>query len=748
MFTKFDEESRKVLISAKKEMNDLKHDYVGTEHLMLAILKTDNNVSKLLSKYNVNYDNFKSNLLDVVGIGKKSNDLFLYTPLLKRVLNNAINNARNNNSLVVALNHIFYSVIEEGDGVAFRVLLRMNISIDKLYNDVSKFALKKNSNKKKGVLEELGIDLNEKCKNGLIDPVIGRDEEINRIIEILCRRTKNNPILIGNAGVGKTAIVEALAYKIENNDVPESLKNKKIISLDMATSVAGTKYRGEFEERMKNVLTELENNEDIILFIDEIHTIMGAGGAEGAIDASNIFKPALARGNMRCIGATTTNEYKKYIECDSALDRRFQKITINEPSNEVLKSILTSLKEIYEKHHNVKISNKMIEKIIFYSSKYLKNRSEPDKSIDILDEVCSKVSLKRNVNDKKINKLKNELVNIINSKNEFISVNDFKNACVLKEKEDLISSNINNLEMINSKKIKNITEKDIMDVIKSKLDIPILGINNKKLLEIKSNLNNDIIGESNAINKLINVLMRIKFDSQISLLICGDVGTGKTSLSIKFGNLLVGKNNVIKIDGNDYSDIYSINKIIGNVYEEKYLLDKIRDKPRCVLIIDEVEKCSNNVLNLFIQAMNNNYLTDYKERIIDFSNVIIIMTTNVKMNSFTLGFNINNNIENKLSNVLSKKLVDSITDVIVLDKLNKDDIKLIIDNKVLNIANKYKIKIKLNENVYDEIIKLCNYEDFGMKKIDSVLKNYVENYIINEVISNKKDIEIDNLIYA
>ena len=664
MFTRFDEESRKVLLCAKKEMNDLKHDYVGTEHLMLAILKNDNSVSKFLNKYNVNYDTFRSNLLNVVGIGNKSNDLFLYTPLLKRVLDNTINNARENNISLINLNHIFYSMIEEGDGVAFRILLGMNINIDKLYNDVLKFMPKK-KDKKKGVLEELGVNLNEKCKNGLIDPVIGRDNEINRIIEILCRRTKNNPILIGNAGVGKTAIVEALAYKIENNDVPDILKNKKIISLDMATSVAGTKYRGEFEERMKNVLDELESDEDIILFIDEIHTIMGAGGAEGAIDASNIFKPALARGNMRCIGATTINEYKKYIECDSALDRRFQRIDIEEPSKEVVKDILLNLKELYENHHNVKVSKKMIDNIMFYSSKYLKNRNEPDKSIDILDEVCSKVSLKSSSNDKVIKKMKMELVNTMNSKNEFISKSDFKNACLLKEKEDKIISDINNLEVINNNKIKSVTEKDIIEVIKNKLGIPMLNINNKELIHIKKSLNNRVIGQNNAIDKIISVLMK---DSQISLLMCGYNGI---DIAIELGNLIVGKNNVIKIDGNDYSDNYSINKIVGNMYENRYLLDKIRDKPKCVLIIDEVEKCNKNILNMFEQAINNGYLTDYKERIIDFSNVIIIMTSNIEINDNSVGFTKNNNINNKLNDILGKKLID-LVEVIILDKDKKD----------------------------------------------------------------------------
>ena len=310
------------------------------------------------------------------------------------------------------------------------------------------------------MLDELGIDLTERAKSGLIDPVIGRDNEINRVLEILCRRTKNNPILIGEAGVGKTAIVEGLANKIVNDDVPALLKNKKIICLDMASSVAGTKYRGEFEERMKKILTELEENADVILFIDEIHTIMGAGGAEGAIDASNIFKPSLARGKMRCIGATTKDEYKKYIECDGALDRRFQKVDIKEPKEDALKEILMKIKPLYETHHGVLISEKMIDKIISISKRYIHDRNEPDRSIDILDEVCSKVSLKECSKEKKLHKLNIELRKVTENKNKLIINNDFKKAYILKNKEEFLTSSINKLEASSYKAKKRVTEKD------------------------------------------------------------------------------------------------------------------------------------------------------------------------------------------------------------------------------------------------------------------------------------------------
>ena len=744
MFTKFDEESQKILLSAKKEMYDLKHDYIGTEHVILAILKCDNFISKMLNKYSVNYDNFKDNLLNIVGMGSFQNDLFLYTPLLKRVLNNSVDIARETLQ-DVSISNIFVSILEEGEGVGIRILLGMNVDIDKLYNELNKNVYKKKSSKK-NVLNELGIDLNKKVKENLIDPVIGRDKEINRVIEILCRRTKNNPILIGNAGVGKTAIVEYLAYKIVNNDVPDILKNKRIISLDMASSVAGTKYRGEFEDRMKKVLEELEEDEDIILFIDEIHTIMGAGGAEGAIDASNIFKPALARGKMRCIGATTIDEYKKYIENDGALDRRFQKIEIKEPDKETLREILIKLKGVYEKYHNVKISNKMIEKIIYYSSRYLKDRNEPDKSIDILDEVCSKVSLKKDLSDIKIRKMKNALLDISNNKNELIKNNDFKNAYKYKKEEDKLISSINDLEINRTHKKRSVTESDIIKVIKSKINIPLLEFSNEFILNMKDKLNKCIIGQEKGINELINITKRLNkgLNNSFIVLICGEKGVGKTTLSKEYAKLLVG-DNIIKIDGNEYNDSNSINKIIGAPpgyvgYESKNLLEEIKDKPNSVLIIDEVECIDNSILKLFLQGINDGYIRDSKGKLVDFSNMIIIMTSNISLKNKSLGFNKKNNIN--IDEVLGSELVNSINKIIVLDSLNKESIEDIINNKIIVVEDKYKVNLKVNRKVIDNIIELSDYENCGAKKINELFKEMVETKVIDNILNDNKDMVI------
>ena len=409
MIGNFNMEAQNILLNAKKEMNELGHPYIGTEHLLLSILKSDSDISNRLNSYNLNYNNFKEELCKIVGTTDKKSEYFLYTPLLRKVIENAIIDSKENNDGEVTSEHLFFAMLEEGEGIAIRILIGMGIDIESMYDDFSSSLIKKTKKgkKKKLMIYDLGFDMTSNAKEGLVDPVIGRDKEVKRVMEILCRRTKNNPILIGEAGVGKTAIVEELSRLIANDEVPNNLIGKKVISLDMATMVAGTKYRGEFEERMKKVIKELEDNDDIILFIDEIHTLVGAGGAEGAIDASNILKPALARGKIRCIGATTIEEYKKFIEKDSALERRFQKIYIKEPSIEETINILNNLKPIYEKYHNVIVPDSIINSIVSLSEKYIFDRNRPDKEIDILDEVCSMVSMKDNqdiINKKNIKK--------------------------------------------------------------------------------------------------------------------------------------------------------------------------------------------------------------------------------------------------------------------------------------------------------------------------------------------------------
>ena len=544
MFNNFTEEARKVLIEAKNEMQNLKHPYVGSEHLLLAILKYNKEIKDKLRDYNLTYDKLKSQIIKIIGVGSKKNDYFLYTPLLKRIIETSMIDSRENNNGCVTVNHLFSAILEEGEGVAIRIMLGMNLDLDELYHHFTPKII----NTKKGeklIIDEIGVDLTKQAIENEIDPVVGRDDEIKRILEILSRRKKNNPILIGDAGVGKTAIVEELSRLISIGEVPRNLKNKRIISVDMASTVAGTKYRGEFEERIHKMLDELENNDNIILFIDEIHTIEGAGGAEGAIDASNIFKPALARNKMRLIGATTTEEYKKFIENDRALERRFQKVYIGEPKYDKLKEILLKIKKIYENYHHVLIKDDLIDLIIELSNKYIYDRKQPDKAIDILDEVCAHVSLKENKIMKKYNKLNQELKEIINLKKHSVLNNDFEMANNYKEKENKLMDSINRLELnlYDDIYLTQIKKEDIYKIVSTKTNIPIYAINKdniKDIDNIKKKLNSIIFGQDNAIDEVINSYKQIKLgykeDKCFSYLFAGNCGVGKTLLAKKFAH--------------------------------------------------------------------------------------------------------------------------------------------------------------------------------------------------------------------
>ena len=765
MFANFTEEARKILVEAKLEMFNLKHPYVGSEHLMLALLKNDNSVSKKLKKYNLDYNTFREEIISIIGTGSKESEWFLYTPLLKRVIENAIIDSKENSSGEVTIEHLFRALLEEGEGVAIRIMLGMDIDIDNLYNEFTyKISNKKKKNKKL-LLEELGVDLVKKAKNNELDPVIGRDKEISRVLEILCRRTKNNPILIGDAGVGKTAIVEELSRKIANNDVPINLKNKRIISLDMATTVAGTKYRGEFEERVRKILKEIEENDDIILFIDEIHTLVGAGGAEGAIDASNIFKPALARGKLRCIGATTTDEYKKFIEQDGALERRFQKVHVETPNKETVKDILMKLKPIYEEYHLVKIEDNIIDLIINLSEKYIYDRNQPDKSIDILDEVCSKVSLKESKDIKDYNNTLKLLNEIRNQKNEAIINSEFEKAKEYKIEENILEDKINNLEInIYSKnKVKNVTKEDVAEVINIKTKIPIYELlsDNTKIIEtIENKLLDKIIGQKEAIKEVINITKRIKLGFKedgkcYSIMFVGPTGVGKTDLSKTFANELVGKNNIIKLDMSEYSEAHSISKIVGappgyvGYSDNKNILEEIRNKPYSVLILDEIEKAHPDIISLLFQILDESIIKDSKGNSIRFDNVTIVMTSNIGFNNNSIGFSENKNkILTNLKETFSLPFINRIDNIVVFNRLTKENIKKIVNKNIKKLEQKYKnknIKIKISKKVIDEIIDKCDYNEFGARKINKVIKTDLDNLIIEEILKGNTNITIKTL---
>ena len=726
-------------------MLDLRHPYVGTEHLTLAILHTNNELTERLKTYNLNYNRFKNEIINIIGKGSKKSEFFLHTPLLIKVIENAILDSKDNNNGTVTAYHLFTALLDVGEGIAIRILISMNIDLDKLYDEFTAKIYQTKNKEKKLLIEELGININDKVKKNEIDPVIGRENEINQILKILCRRTKNNPLLIGPPGVGKTAIIEGLATLIENKDVPLTLINKKIISLDMASAVAGTKYRGEFEERIKKIIKEVEDDQNIILFIDEIHTLIGAGGAEGAIDASNILKPALARGKIHCIGATTTDEFKKHFEKDKALERRFQIINIKEPSIEETKNILYKIKPIYEKYHNVTIDNKTINSIISLSEKYIYERYRPDKQIDILDEVCSNVNIK---NQKNYRQKYQELSKIRDKKETYINSNNIKKALEYKIKETNYEK-----EYLNNSKRKKVSLKDVAITISNKTSMPLYEIlkdNTHNINKIKTTLNNNILGQSEAIEKLINIAKRIKLGYKdnkcLSIFFIGKTGIGKTKLARTFAKEFT--NDVIIFNMAEYSDETSISKFVGpnpgyiGYEDNKYALNTIKDAPNATIIFDEIDKAHPKIINMISQILENSKIKDSKNNIINLNNNIIIMTSNKGIENNSIGFEKNSKIN--LTNYFEASFLNKIDEIILLKPLNKVSIEKIIKNNITKIKEKYnKENITINDNVITEIIEASNYKLYGAREIEKIINANIENNIIDKMIKREKNITIN-----
>jgi len=762
MIGNFNEEAQTVLINAKREMIELGHPYIGTEHLLLSILNSDSNVAVRLGDFNLNYNNFKEELCRVVGTTDKRSEYFLYTPLLRKVMENAIMDSRENNDGEVTLEHLFFSMLEEGEGIAIRILIGMGIDVEGLYDEFSSSLIKKckKSKKKKLMLYELGIDITNDAKDGKLDPVFGRDKEVSRVMEILCRRTKNNPILIGSAGVGKTAIVEELARLIANEEVPSSLLGKKIISLDMATMVAGTKYRGEFEDRMKKVIKEIEDNSDIILFIDEIHTMVGAGGAEGAIDASNILKPALARGKIRCIGATTTEEYKKFIEKDSALERRFQKVFVEEPSIEETKNIIINIKDIYEKYHNVIIDNDVIDSIVNLSEKYVFDRNRPDKQIDILDEVCSMVSMKENDSISRLKSIKKELSLLEKEKNGYIITNRIDMAYDIRKRETKLISELNEIELFNKADKNIVTINDIAMVINNRTGIPVYEIISSSIngiSDMKLNLKNIIIGQDKTIDSLFDITKRIKLGYNgrcYSMLFVGSSGVGKSKLAKEYAKFSVGENNFIRLDMSEYSDSTAVNKILGSSpgyvgYDDnRNFLEDVRNKPNSVILLDEIDKACPAVINLFYQILEEGKIKNSKGVTVRFDNAIIIMTSNCGFENGSIGFNKTNenSVFSSLKNSFSTAFINRIDNILVFNKLDEECIRNIIKLRLDELRNKYSsIVIDYSDSLINNIIEECDYDEYGARRIDKIISKDVESTIIDAIVDKENYVNIDGL---
>lgn len=689
MYNNYNLETSRIFKDAEKIMISLNHGYVGTEHLFLSMLKNSEEIRNLLEKYQIEYDGFLEELLLVVNSETCKKVACIYTPLLKKVIKNAEMHAKN--SYITPL-MLLESLLEEGEGIAIRILLSMGLDIDKLYDEIK---LKDKKSNQKLEIYNIGKEMSKDLSDNF---VVGREKEIDLITETLLRKNKNNPLLIGDAGVGKSAIVEELARRIKKGDVPNALKNKKIISIEMSSLVAGTKYRGEFEEKLNKIIKEVENNPEIILFIDEIHTLSNAGGAEGAINASDILKPYLARGKIKVIGATTTNEYNKFIAKDKALSRRFDLIKINEPSIDETINILSKIKPSFEHHYNIKISEENIRQIVDLTNKYILDRFNPDKSIDLLDSVCAMKEVK-SPKEKNIIILKNKLSNIIEAKEKMVKNNNFEEALNYRKQEIELNEKIEKEKNSSNR----ITNNDIKEVMLRKSNIPNIKNNWK---DLKAYLNNEIVGQEEAINEIIASLKSKESDLPVSILLTGSTGVGKTKTVKEIATYL--KMPLVRLDLSEYNEPVSINRLIGSSagyvgYDDENIFDRIRMYPNSIVLLDELEKANSNVINLFLQVLDEGFITNAKGEKIDFKNTYIFMTSNAEINN-KIGFMKG---KSNYQNSFSKEFLGRITCIVNYKNVTEDMVKKYLSKKGIKNSS---------------ILKEFDYENQGFRGLDKYIK--------------------------
>lgn len=770
MIYKFTNTSKNAMEIANQLAIDLGHNYVGTEHLLYGLIKEGKGVaSKVLENQAITAEAVLNEITELIG---KSEDLTKntlgFTPRTKRVIENSFKEAKKNGFDYIGTEHILLGIMKEGDSIAVRILLNLNINLQKLYSEIlkvttedireinkTKEAISKEKNKSTQTpnLNQYGINLTEQAKEGKLDPVIGRNVEIERVIQILSRRSKNNPCLIGEPGVGKTAVIEGLAERIVNGDVPDILKTKKIITIDVSSMVAGAKYRGDFEERMKKALNEVKKVEDIILFIDEIHTIVGAGSAEGAIDAANILKPLLARGEIQLIGATTINEYRKYIEKDAALERRFSTVNVNEPTKKETIEILKGLRDKYESHHNLKITDESIISAVELSTRYINDRFLPDKAIDLIDEASSSVKIKVFTQPEKIKELEKNMEKIKEEKEESIKVQNFERAVVLRNKEEKIKIELaeeqKKWNFGNTKEIIEITGEDISDIISKWTGIPTKKINedeNEKLKKLEETLHKRVIGQKEAVRSIAKAIKRSRIGIRnlnrpiSSFIFLGPTGVGKTELAKALAESLFGsENEMIRIDMSEYMEGHSLSKLIGappgyvGFDEGGQLTEKVRRKPYSVILFDEIEKAHQDIMNMLLQILEDGRLTDSSGRTVSFKNTIIIMTSNIGARAITnknaLGFtskenekdedveyeNIKKEVMHELKQQFRPEFINRIDEIIVFHKLKNSELKSIIKlmlNEVKKRLEQHKIFVKYDENIYEYILSKIKDQDF------------------------------------
>ncbi len=796
----FTNRAKKAIDFANELAIELGHKYIGTEHILYGLVKEGSGVaSKVLSNQGIEPDMIIDEIVNLVGNEMPITETLGFTPRSKRVIENAFIEARKLGYNYIGTEHILIGILREADSIAARILLELNTNIPRLYNEIIRvinegedFVSNEGGNNSKGrgkgsynqtpTLNQFGVDLTKKAEEGKLDPIIGRKEEIERVIQILSRRTKNNPCLIGEPGVGKTAAVEGLAEKIVSGDVPEILKGKRVVTLDISGMVAGSKYRGDFEERIKKALEETKKAGDVILFIDEIHTIVGAGAAEGAIDAANILKPLLARGEIRLIGATTLNEYRKYIEKDAALERRFSPVTINEPSEKDTIKILKGLRDKYEAHHGVKITDEAIEAAVKMSIRYINDRYLPDKAIDLIDEAASRAKLKSFTEPDSLKKLQEEIEKVESDKEEAVRIQKFEKAAKLRDKQKELQRKYEEEQKKwknkNNKMLANITEENVAEVISNWTGIPAKKITedeNERLKNLEKILHERVIGQDEAVEAVAKAIRRGRVGLKDpkrpigSFLFLGPTGVGKTELSKALAQGLFGDENaMIRIDMSEYMEPHSVSKLIGSppgyvgFDEGGQLTEKIRRKPYSVILFDEIEKAHPDVMNMLLQILEDGRLTDSQGRTVNFKNTVIIMTSNIGARLITdrktLGFAKSNkdskekeesskkeyeDIKKEVMDALKKELrpefINRIDEIIVFHKLTDNEISKIIDIMLKEVTTRLeaqKIKIELEPEVKELIASKGIDKNFGARPLRRTIQSVLEDRLAEEILDN------------
>ena len=794
-FKGFTEKANKALNLAIESAEELRHNYVGTEHILYGLVKEGSGVAATaLNECGVTEDALREKLESINGtmsLVELTPDDF--TPRTKRVLRAAVIISSKTGYTYVGTEHLLLAILSESDSYAVAFLEELGVSVERLAQAVSKGmqggaddgfggfeneSAPNGSQKGGSALDKFGRDLTQAAKNGEIDPVIGREKEIQRVIQILSRRTKNNPVLIGEPGVGKTAVAEGLALEIAKGNVPEILKDKRVVSLDLTGMVAGAKYRGDFEERIKAAIDEVKKSKNTILFIDELHTIVGAGAAEGSADAANILKPSLARGDFQVIGATTLNEYRKYIEKDAALERRFQPVKVGEPTPEQAVQILKGLRDSYEAHHKVKITDEAINAAVTLSSRYIADRYLPDKAIDLIDEGASKVRLASLTSPDNVKELEDEIADYEKEKASAINEQDFERAARLRDEQKELQTKLYDAKKKWQEQQKGnsgeVTAEDIAKIVSEWTGIPVVQLTkeeSERLLNMENVLHERVIGQSEAVTAIAKAIRRgrvgIKDPKRPvgSFIFLGPTGVGKTELCKALAEAMFGDENaMLRLDMSEYMEKHTVSKLIGSPpgyvgFEEGgQLTEKVRRKPYSVVLFDEIEKAHPDVFNMLLQILEDGRLTDSQGRTVDFKNTIIIMTSNVAARLITekqssLGFNSENEnaeegekkdikelVTGELRKVFRPEFLNRVDDIIVFNKLNKDEIKQIAVKMLKTLENrldKMNIKISFTDNAVSEIANKGFDENYGARPLRRAIQNEIEDPLSEQMLEGK-----------